>query len=136
METLTSRIVVTPQASLQKSATLHSPSCSLSMSPLVVSLASGSVAGCANQYYDDERTIASGGSDTVNIVTFNGTADGVGGTLNLAAVKALIVANLDGTEANKIVLGNSGVGAWTAPFNGSSSASVSLPGGASLCIMS
>jgi hypothetical protein len=94
-------------------------------------LTNGTGVNQADQIFADQRTLNPSTNENINVATFSGSLDAVGGTLSLARIKMLLVQNLNGTEANNLTIGGAGAGAWTPLTNGSSSLKVSIPGGGS-----
>src|SRR6266850_3923967 len=135
MESLNVRFNAQFSADLVNALSFNTITDSVSL-PVVVALANGTGAGQANQIFNDQRTLAGSASENINVVNFNGSLDGVGGAFSMSRIKAIIVQNLNGTESNSIQVGGAGVGAATAPFNGSTSSVVTIPGGSTFIALS
>jgi hypothetical protein len=118
-------------ASLSNMLALETVSANPALSVAAV-MANGTGANLVDQVWSDQRSLNPSTNENINVQTFSGSNDAVGGSLSLARVKGLIVQNLNGTEANNITLGGAGAGAWTPFMNGNSSLKVSIPGGGSL----
>lgn len=121
--------------------------------PPVISFNSNWVNGVgvnqADQLWIDQRTLNPSTSENINVVTFAGSLDSVGGALALVRVKALAIQAVSGTvgtsggvpgfslaaEPGSIAVGGAGPGAWTPLFSGNSAAKATVPGGGNLFIV-
>src|SRR6266566_2890579 len=73
---------------------------------LAFSVSTGTGEGRANQMYSDSRDLAAGASYIFDLVTFNGSNDGVGYPLAMATVKLLSIQATSGS----LVVGGAPVG--------------------------
>jgi len=130
-ETLTTRFNLQFVANLTNTLALETVSANPSIS-VVNNFSSGTDVNQANQIFADQRQLATLTSESINLMTFNGSLDPVGIAYQSLRVKALIVQNLNGTDSNIITVGMAGSGAWRAFFNGAASSSIYIPGGGAL----
>src|SRR6266850_6451745 len=135
MESLNVRFNAQFSADLVNALSFNTITDSVSL-PVVVALANGTGAGQANQIFNDQRTLAGSANESINVVNFNGSLDGVGGAFSMSRIKAIIVQNLHVTETNNLQIGGAGAGAITTPFNGNSSYLVTVPGGSTFIALS
>jgi hypothetical protein len=95
-----------------------------------VTLADGTGADQADQSWHDQRTLASGSGEDLDLS--GALADAFGDTVSLARVKALFVENL--SPENTLVLGNAASAAWSGPLGGATQTLRLRPGGVLLIV--
>lgn len=119
-ETLTVRMSGQVSATLQATVGIQSIT-DVFTQPMLLQLNNGAGGDAlANQIYSDQRDLPAGTSYIFDLVTFNGSNDGVGNPLSMAVVKQILVMNTNGTETNTIITGGApaGVRGWTAATTG------------------
>ena len=77
--------------------------------------ANGTGSGQAAAVWHDERTLTASSSESLQLTTSGGLIDGVGGTLNLSFVKAIIIKAAAG-NTNNVVVGGLATNCFIGPF--------------------
>ena len=80
----------------------------------------------ADKLWHDQRTLASGASDNLDLTSLTNTVFDSTVTVSFARVKALLIVNLATTPNEDLAVGGAGSGAngWYAPFKGDADARV------------
>ncbi len=80
----------------------------------------------ADKLWHDERTLASGASENLDLTALTNSVFGSTVTINFARVKALMIVNLATTPNEDLAVGGAGSGGngWHAPFKGNADARV------------
>ena len=84
--------------------------------PITFTLTSGTGANQANRCWHDARTLGNGANETIDLRAVGGAVDGVGQTLTLTRLVALIIYNTHATTAITVEPGASD--GWTSAFAG------------------
>ncbi len=88
-------------------------------------LSTGGTNFFADEIWYDERSLASGSNDLLDLLGLNQTRLGGNRTVQFAQVKVLFVVNLNSGSGDDLEVGPAGAAnAWTSPFGGISSAKV------------
>jgi hypothetical protein len=90
------------------------------------SLADGVGDDQADKLWGDERTVAAGANDDLDLTALVNTIFGSAVTMSLAKVKALLIVNLATTAGDELRIDSSVANAWKAPFNGSATSQVEI----------
>jgi hypothetical protein len=90
------------------------------------SLADGVAADQADKLWSDQRTVAAGANDDLDLTALVNTVFGSTLTINLARVKAVLIVNTSTTAGDELRLDSSVANAFTAPFNGSATSQVEI----------
>lgn len=107
-------------------------------------LTDGAAANQADAYWSSRgRTLASGNDETIDLFDFGSLdigagagLDPVGQAITLESVVALIVRN-NSSSTGTLTVGAEGTGAaWNSPFAGDDEAALTLPPGATACLVS
>jgi hypothetical protein len=92
----------------------------------VRSLTDGTAADQADKLWHDQRTVAAGANDDLDLTALVNTIFGSTVTMHLAKVKALLIVNLSTAAGDELRLDSSVANAFTAPFNGSATSQVEI----------
>jgi len=93
-------------------------------------LSNGTGSGQADVFWSDHRTLAASGTETLDL---NGSlSDAFGATVNLTAVKAVLVCG-DAANTNNVLVGDAASNAWAA-FLGAAGVATVQPGGCMLAM--
>ena len=106
-------------------------------------LASGTGTNQVNQHFADERTVAAGANDNIDL--YGSLVNAFGETINFTAVKAVVIQNVgadDGSSGYSVqsgedllIGGASSVGnAWATPFNANPDSKLTLVSGGSFAL--
>ena len=90
------------------------------------SLADGIAADQADKLWHDERTIAAGANDDLDLTALVNTVFGSTLTIALAKVKALLIVNTSTVSGDELRLDSSVSNGFRAPFNGSAASIVEV----------
>lgn len=95
----------------------------------------GTGANKADQFYIDQRTLATTVAERINLYSFgSGTKDAVGNAFTLANVKTLIIQNTSTTPGDYLTVGNDATSAEWTSFIGAAGVIGRVRGGGSLII--
>ncbi len=88
-------------------------------------ITNGTGADQANLVWHDQRTLASGANEELDLA--GGLTDAYGGTVTFAKIKAILITNPD--TASTLIIGGAAANGWTAMFADSTDKIVIRPGG-------
>jgi hypothetical protein len=89
-------------------------------------LASGTAADEADRIWSDERTLAAGANDDLNLTALAHAVFGSTVSINLARVKAILIVHTSTTAGEKLQLDSSVVNGFTGPFAGSATSKLEI----------
>ncbi len=87
-------------------------------------LADGTGASQANSVWHDQRTVATGANDDLDLTALTNSIFGSTITINFTAVKALLLVNTNTATADELVIDSSVANAYKGFFNGSATSKV------------
>lgn len=90
------------------------------------SLADGTAADQADKLWHDERTVAGGANDDLDLTALVNTVFGSTLTINLAKVKALLLVNTSTTAGDELRLDSAVANGFRSPFNGSATSQLEI----------
>lgn len=99
-------------------------------------LANGASADEADTIWSDQRTVAAGANDDLDLTNLTHTLFGSTLTIDLAAVKAILLVNTATTSGDTLQLDSSVANACTAPFGGSATSLVQIGADSALLLSS
>ncbi|MGE3406807.1 MAG: hypothetical protein AB7I37_08340 [Pirellulales bacterium] len=90
------------------------------------SLANGVAADQADQIWHDQRTVAAGADDDLDLTALASSFFGGSISISLAQLKGLLLVNTSSTAGDKLRLDSSVANACTGPFGGSASSQIEV----------
>jgi hypothetical protein len=99
-------------------------------------LANGAAADQADTIWSDQRTVAAGANDDLDLTNLTHTVFGSTLSIQLAAVKAILLVNTSTTSGDYLQIDSSVTNACTAPFSGSATSLVQIGADSSLLLAS
>ena len=99
------------------------------------SLVDGTAADQADKIWHDQRTVAAGASDDLDLTALVQAIFGGSLSLALAKVKALFIVNTSTTSGQDLKVGGSGANAFAAPFDADDDAKVLVPADSMLLLV-
>lgn len=89
-------------------------------------LASGTAADQADRLWSDERTVASGANDDLDLTALAHSIFGSSVSINFARVKAILIIHTSTTAGEKLNLDSSVTNGFTGPFAGSATSKLEI----------
>ncbi|HEX4000642.1 MAG TPA: hypothetical protein VHX65_18990 [Pirellulales bacterium] len=99
-------------------------------------LANGSAADQADTIWSDQRTVAAGTNDDLDLTNLTHSLFGSTLSINLASVKAIFLVNTSTTSGDTLQLDSSVADACTAPFSGSAASLLQIGADSALLLSS
>lgn len=100
-------------------------------------LVDGTAADQADRLWHDQRTLAGGASENLDLTALTSSLFGNSLTFSFVRVKAVLIVNLATTANEDLAVGGAGSGAnaWSAPFKGNADAKVAVPADSALFLV-
>ena len=99
------------------------------------SFSDGVTDGQADKLWHDQRAVAAGANDDLDLTDLSQTLFGGSFAISLAKVKAILIVNVSAIAGEDLLVGAAASNAWGGPFDGSQTARVSVPADSALLLL-